>query len=308
MRDHIISKIAELVRKDPNIYLICGDLGYVVLDVFREAAPNNFINAGIAEQNMTALAAGMALEGNTVFTYSMGNFPTLRCMEQIRNDLCYHHANVKILAVGGGFVYGNQGVTHHATEDIAMMRSLPSMRVYTPGDAYEAVECLMDAYRTSGPAYIRLARNKEENFHEEGEPIDVHKIQSYSRIGNDVNIITIGSVLCEGIKLQKSLEKENFSVGVFSAPCIKPIDSEGIIHLSKSCRLLVTMEEHQIEGGFGGAVAEVISGIHDKHSVLYRAGLNNEFSDVTGSQRYLRTCYNLSAETILPIIVEELNK
>ncbi len=308
MRDHIIRKLAELVKKDPCIYLICGDLGYVVLDGFREAAPDNFINAGIAEQNMTALATGMALEGNTVFTYSMGNFPTLRCMEQIRNDVCYHHANVKILAVGGGFVYGNQGVTHHATEDIAMMRSLPSMRVYAPGDAYEAVECLMDAYRTPGPAYIRVARNKEENFHEEGESVDIHRIQSYSGIGKDVNILTSGSVLCEGIKLQNCLEKEGISAGIFSIPCIKPIDKEGIISLSKSCKMLVTMEEHQIEGGLGGTVAEVISGIPDTHSVLYRAGLNNEFSDVTGSQEYLRSFYNLSAETLQPFIVEELNK
>lgn len=308
MRDHVIGEITELVKKDPHIYLITGDLGYVVLDKFKEAAPDNFINAGIAEQNMTALAAGLALEGNTVFTYSIGNFPTLRCIEQIRNDVCYHHANVKILAVGGGFVYGNQGVTHHATEDIAMMRALPTMRVYVPGDAYEAVECLKEAYETPGPAYIRLARNKEQNFHGEGTVIDINKIQGYSEEGTDVNIITTGSILCEGIKLQNTLEGKGIRAGIFSVPRVKPIDKEGIKNLAKTSKLLVTMEEHQIEGGLGGVVAEVLSSIKGQHAVLYRAGLKNEFSDTTGSQEYLRQFYNISADTLLPIILKELDE
>ena len=308
MRDHVIEELVNMVKADPHIYLICGDLGYVVLDKFKEAAPDNFLNAGIAEQNMTALAAGLALEGNTVFTYSIGNFPTLRCIEQIRNDVCYHHASVKILAVGGGFVYGNQGVTHHATEDIAMLRALPTMRVYVPGDAYEAVACVKEAYEIPGPAYIRLARNKEQNFHEEGTVVDVSKIQAYSDFGTDVNILTTGSILCEGIKLQKSLEEQGISAGIFSVPRVKPIDLEGIQNLAKNSKLLVTMEEHQIEGGFGGAVAEVISGMRENHARLYRAGLNNTFSDTTGSQEYLRDCYNISAVTLLPIIVKELDK
>ena len=308
MRDHVISELVELVKKDPHIYLICGDLGYVVLDKFIDAAPENFINSGIAEQNMTALAAGLALEGNTVFTYSIGNFPTLRCIEQIRNDVCYHHANVKILAVGGGFVYGNQGVTHHATEDIAMMRSLPTMRVYVPGDAYEAVECLKEAYSIPGPAYIRLARNKEQNYHDENAQINLDFIQPYSNIGNDVNILTTGSILCEGIKLQKMLEDLNVSAGVFSVPRIKPIDNSGIEDLAKRSKLLITMEEHQNIGGLGGAVAEVISSITEQHATLYRAGLDNEFSDTTGSQEYLRHYYNISADSLIKIVQKELFK
>ncbi len=308
MRDHVISELVELVKKDSHIYLICGDLGYVVLDKFKDAAPNNFLNSGIAEQNMTALAAGLAMEGNTVFTYSIGNFPTLRCIEQIRNDVCYHHANVKILAVGGGFVYGNQGVTHHATEDIAMMRALPTMRVYVPGDAYEAMECLKEAYEIPGPAYIRLARNKEQNFHEDGAVIDINRIQAYSEKGSDVNILTTGSILCEGIKLQKLLEEHGISAGIFSVPRVKPIDEDGIKDLAKNSKLIVTMEEHQIQGGLGGAVAEVMSSIKEQHATLYRSGLNNEFSDTTGSQEYLRNCYNISADTLLPIIKEELGR
>ena len=308
MRDHVISEITELVKKDPHVYLITGDLGYVVLDKFKEAAPANFINAGIAEQNMTAIAAGLAREGNTVFTYSIGNFPTLRCIEQIRNDVCYHHANVKILAVGGGFVYGNQGVTHHATEDIAMMRALPTMRVYVPGDAYEAVECLKEAYSIPGPAYIRLARNKEQNFHREDERLDINRILDFGKTVSDISILTTGAILCEGVKLQKALIDAGIDAAVYSVPRIKPMDEEGIRALARTSKILVTMEEHQIQGGLGGAVAEIISGMREIHAYLYRAGLDNQFSDTTGSQEYLREYYNISADTLLPIIKKELDK
>ena len=308
MRDHVLDELVKYVKKDPNLYLISGDLGYVVLDKFREAAPKNFLNAGISEQNMAAMAAGLAMEGNTVFLYSMGNFPTLRCVEQIRNDICYHHANVKILAVGGGFVYGNQGITHHATEDIAVMRVLPTMRVYVPGDAFEALACVDEAYNTPGPAYIRLARNKEQSFHGNSDSIDLNKIQGYTDCGKEVNILTAGTILTEGIKLQKLLKDNGIDAGVYSVPRIKPIDINGIKDLACRCKILVTMEEHQIQGGLGGAIAEVISELRGEHATLLRAGLNDQFSDITGSQEYLRDCYKISADTMLDTIIKELEK
>lgn len=296
MRDHVLSEITRLAQMDSNIYLITADLGYVVLDEFRNKCPEQYINVGIAEQNMTSVAAGLAREGNTVFTYSIGNFPTLRCIEQIRNDVCYHNVNVKILAVGGGFVYGNQGITHHATEDIAMMRTLPGMRVYVPGDAYEAVECLKEAYAYKGPAYIRLARNKEKNFHQECESINVNNVLPLGNLGEDINILTAGTILCEGIKLKNILEEKGYSVGLVSVPRIKPIDALGIRNLAEKSKLIVTMEEHQITAGFGGACAEIIASINKKHAVLYRCGLEDIFSDVTGDQEYLREYYGISAD------------
>lgn len=307
MRDHVLKTITEIGQKDDRVYLITGDLGYVVLDEFREKCKGRYLNAGIAEQNMTALAAGMAREGDIVFTYSIGNFPTLRCIEQIRNDVCYHHANVKILAVGGGFVYGNQGITHHATEDIAMMRSLPNMRVYVPGDAYEAMECVKEAYATDGPAYIRLARNKEENFHKEDESIDISQLVPLTDKGTDVNIITAGPVLREGIKLQKALEEKGISAGIFSAARIKPFDDDGVRKLAANSKVLVTMEEHQIAGGLGGAVAEAMSEMKGSRATLIRCGLQNQFSEITGDQSYLRMQYGITAETAMPRVLEALN-
>ena len=135
MRDTFVKTLCSICETNKDIELITGDLGFGVLKPFFEQFPNQFTNAGIAEQNMTSLAAGMALEGKTVFTYSIGNFPTLRCLEQIRNDCAYHNANVKIVCVGGGFVYGSLGMSHHATEDISVMRSIPNMAVFCPGDA-----------------------------------------------------------------------------------------------------------------------------------------------------------------------------
>ena len=140
MRNTFVNTLVELAKKDRDIELVTGDLGFGVLKPFWEQLPDQFINAGIAEQNMTTVAAGMALEGKTVFTYSIGNFPTLRCLEQIRNDCAYHGANVKIVCVGGGFVYGALGMSHQATEDIAVMRALPGVAVLCPGDLVEAAE------------------------------------------------------------------------------------------------------------------------------------------------------------------------
>lgn len=308
MRDHVIREITEMAKKNPDIFLLTGDLGYVVLDEYIEKCPNQYFNMGIAEQNMASVAAGMALEGNTVFTYSIGNFPTLRCIEQIRNDICYHRANVKILAVGGGFVYGNQGITHHATEDLSFMRTLPNMRVYVPGDAYEAIACLDDAVAYNGPCYIRLARNKEECFHRNNENININKIVCFDDINNDydVAILTTGSILCEGIKLRKQLKELDYSAALFSVPRIKPVDSEGIECIVKKSKIVITIEEHQLTGGLSGVCSEVISRIDSPHAIMRSFGLNNEFSGITGSQEYLRNYYGLTASKIFESL--ELNK
>ena len=158
MRDTFVKTLLEIAKKDKNVYIVTGDLGFGVLRPFWEELPDQIINAGIAEQNMTTVAAGMALEGKTVFTYSIGNFPTIRCLEQIRNDCAYHHANVKIVCVGGGFVYGSLGMSHHATEDIALLRALPDVTVVCPGDLVEAEEATKAIANYPGTCYLRLGR------------------------------------------------------------------------------------------------------------------------------------------------------
>lgn len=187
------------------------------------------------------------------------------------------------------------------------------MRVYVPGDAYEAVQCLIDAYEKEGPAYIRLARNKEVNFHTENQSINVEKILpiNTNSIGSDANILVSGSILCEGVRLVNFLRQSGFDVGLFSIPRIKPIDTDGIKQLANKCNLLITIEDHQISGGLGGAVAEAISDINGNHASLYRAGLNDCFSEVTGSQEFLRDYYGFSAEALMkriPPVIEKCGK
>lgn len=175
MRNTFVNTLVELAKKDRDIELVTGDLGFGVLKPFWEQLPDQFVNAGIAEQNMTTVAAGMALEGKTVFTYSIGNFPTLRCLEQIRNDCAYHGANVKIVCVGGGFVYGALGMSHQATEDIAVMRALPGVAVLCPGDLVEAAEATKAIAAYPGTCYMRLGRGGERRIHDRIDHFEIGK-------------------------------------------------------------------------------------------------------------------------------------
>lgn len=304
MRNHVIDELIKLAAIDERVFFVTSDLGYNVVEKYRDIYPNRYLNVGIAEQNMCSVAAGLALEGYMVFTYSIGNFPTLRGIEQIRNNICYHDCNVKILSIGGGFAYGNSGMTHHATEDIAMMRALPNMRVYVPSDSFDAVACFQEAISFDGPAFIRMARGKEKVFHEANDIVDPSRLQRYSEVGTDINIITCGTLFGEGKKLQELLRKDGIDVGLFSVLRVKPLPADEIQDLAIKSKLLITMEEHNIVGGFGGAVAEAISEVGSKHASLLRVGLQDVYTSVIGNQEYLRDFYGMSAEKVYQRVME----
>ena len=196
MRDTFVKTLLEIAKKDKNVYIITGDLGFGVLKPFWEQLPDQIINAGIAEQNMTSIAAGLALQGKIVYTYSIGNFPTLRCIEQIRNDCAYHNANVKVVCVGGGFVYGSLGMSHHATEDIAMMRALPDVTVMAPGDLVEAACATKAIYETPGTCYLRLGRGGEKQIHEKIDNFEIGKAIKI-RDGKNVAVFSTGAIFDE---------------------------------------------------------------------------------------------------------------
>lgn len=298
MRDTFVRTLVELAKQDKNIELITGDLGFGVLKPYYEAVPDQFTNAGIAEQNMTTVAAGMALEGKTVFTYSIGNFPTLRCLEQIRNDCAYHNANVKIVCVGGGFVYGSLGMSHQATEDLAILRALPDVVVMAPADLVEAEECTKALAKYPGTAYLRLGRGGEKRIHDKidnfqiGKAIKVHD-------GEKVAIFSTGAIFEEVTAAYEELKEKGFSPALFTFPTVKPIDKEIIEEIAREFDLVVTCEEHNIVGGFGSAVAEVMAEMKDKKAVLMRIGLNDEYSVRVGNQKYLRQQYGIDAKSIV---------
>lgn len=303
MRDMFVRTLVELAKQDKNIELITGDLGFGVLKPYYEAVPDQFTNAGIAEQNMTTVAAGMALEGKTVFTYSIGNFPTLRCLEQIRNDCAYHNANVKIVCVGGGFVYGSLGMSHQATEDLAILRALPDVVVMAPADLVEAEECTRALAKYPGTAYLRLGRGGEKRIHDKidnfqiGKAIKVHD-------GETVAIFSTGAIFEEVTAAYDELKEKGFKPAVYTFPTVKPIDKETIEKVSGEFDLVVTCEEHNIVGGFGSAVAEVMAEMKNKKAVLMRIGLNDEYSVRVGNQKYLRQQYGIDNEAIVRKIEE----
>lgn len=298
MRDTFVRTLVELAKQDKNIELITGDLGFGVLKPYYETVPDQFTNAGIAEQNMTTVAAGMALEGKTVFTYSIGNFPTLRCLEQIRNDCAYHNANVKIVCVGGGFVYGSLGMSHQATEDLAILRALPDVVVMAPADLVEAEECTKALAKYPGTAYLRLGRGGEKRIHDKIENFQIGKAIKVHD-GDKVAIFSTGAIFEEVTAAYDELKEKGFNPAVYTFPTVKPIDKETIEEVARGFDLIATCEEHNIVGGFGSAVAEVLAEMKDKKAVLMRIGLNDEYSVRVGNQKYLRQQYGIDAKSIV---------
>lgn len=298
MRDTFVRTLIEEAKKDENIEVITGDLGFGVLQPFWEELPDQFTNAGIAEQNMTTVAAGMALEGKTVFTYSIGNFSTLRCIEQIRNDCAYHNANVKVVCIGGGFAYGSLGMSHHATEDLAVLRSLPNVVVMAPADLVEAEECTRALVKYTGTAYLRLGRGGEKRIHEKIENFKIGKAVKVHG-GRDVAIFSTGAIFEEVNDAYSKLVQDGYKPIVYTFPTIKPIDRSVIAEIARESKLIVTCEEHNIIGGLGSAVAEVIAEVKGCRATLLRIGLNDEYSIKVGSQRYLRKQYGMDSQSIV---------
>jgi transketolase len=300
MRNTFVKTLLEIAKKDKNVLIVTGDLGFGVLKPFWDELPDQIINAGIAEQNMTSVAAGLAMSGKTVITYSIGNFPTLRCLEQIRNDCAYHNANVKVVCVGGGFVYGSLGMSHHATEDLAVLRALPNVTVMAPGDLVEA-ECATRAMcQEHGTFYLRLGRGGEQRIHDKIENFAIGKAVKVSE-GKDVAVFSTGAIFSEVAKAGETLAKDCITPTVYTFPTIKPIDKDAILSCARTHKAIITVEEHNLSGGFGSAVAEVLADA-GAGTKLIRIGLGDVYSSIVGTQDYLRTQYGIDADHIVSAV------
>lgn len=296
MRNAFIEELTKLAANDSTVFLITGDLGFGVLTDFERDFPKQFLNAGVAEQNMTTLAAGLALEGRNVFTYSIGNFPTLRCLEQIRNDICYHDLPVTFVSVGGGFSYGALGMSHHATEDIAIMRALPNVVVLTPGSRWETRQLMPHVVAYKSPMYLRLERSGEEVPHGDG-PFEFGKARIL-RQGSDVTLMSAGGILTEVLAAAELLAGEGIEARVVSMHCIKPLDIGAVQSAAIETGGIVTIEEHSVIGGLGGGVAEVCLEAAWRPRRFTRIGLQDVYSSVVGSQDYLRRHYGMDRAAI----------
>ncbi|MBZ5582301.1 MAG: transketolase [Acidobacteriia bacterium] len=305
MRDVFIRTLTELAPDHPDFLLLTGDLGFGVLNDFIARFPRQFLNVGVAEQNMSGLAAGLALEGHMVFTYSIGSFPTLRCIEQIRNDICYHAANVKIVCVGGGMSYGPVGFSHHATEDLAILRSLPNMLVLSPGDLWEAAEASRFLLDHRGPAYLRLDKSAAPATAQRNEGFRPGSIRTV-RDGSDVTLAATGGILGEALLAADILADQGIFCRVLSVHTVKPIDTDTLTAAASETGGIVSIEEHAVDGGLGGAIAEALMEAGVYPGFMVRIGLRNTFSSVVGSQQHLRKVYSLDAAAITRTVSAKL--
>lgn len=288
MRTAFIDQLIKEARKNDKIFLLVGDLGYNVIEPFANEFPNRFRNVGIAEQNMAGVAAGLAMSGFNVYFYSIGNFPTLRCIEQIRNDVAYHHANVKVVAVGGGYAYGDLGATHHATEALGMLRTIPGMVVCSPSDPIEARALTTLSSTYDGPMYIQLGKAGEKVFHQRDLDLKVGDIVPFKVDKKSEAIIVTGSiasVIVNGAEAEK--------VDVYTLPFVKPINEEQITKIANIYEVITIIEEHQKSSGVGSAIIEQISDLFylgkvTKFPKVHRIAIEDYFQDVSGSQMYLR--------------------
>lgn len=297
MRDAFIERLAELAARDPRVFLITGDLGFGVITRFAEQFPRQFLNAGVAEQNMTGLATGIALEGRIVYTYSIANFPTLRCLEQLRNDAAYHDANVKVVAIGGGFSYGALGMSHHATEDLAILRAIPGVTVVAPGDDWEAAEATEALARTPGTCYLRLDRTSVQTARRSDESFAVGRARML-RDGPDLTLISTGGMLAEVLAAADRLDAQQVRCRVLSMHTLKPLDAPAVLAAAAETGGIVTVEEHVAEGGLGSAVGEALLDGGGRPGVFHRIAVRGGFVSVVGSQSYLRAALGLDAVSI----------
>ncbi len=292
MRDVFIERLSQLAAQDDRIFLITGDLGFGVLNEFERRFPNQYLNVGVAEQNMTGVATGLAMEGRVVFTYSIGNFPTLRCLEQIRNDAAYHSANVKVVAIGGGFSYGQLGMSHHATEDLAILRALPTVTVVSPGDDWEADHATTAIAKTPGTCYLRLDRASVGTLGGVATPFELGRARMI-RDGSAVTIIAIGAIVGIASRVAAEFEKVGVEVRVLSMHSLAPFDTQAVLDAARETGGIMTLEEHGLRGGLGSAVCEALSdnGVAPKR--FKRLGLPNRFASSVGDQNYLRASYGI---------------
>lgn len=317
MRSAFASAFCDAAKKNKDIILITGDLGFAVWDNFQKECPQQYLNCGVAEQNMVGIAAGLALSGKIVFVYSIIPFATFRCLEQIRNDICYHNVAVCVVGVGSGYSYGYMGSTHHALEDVAVMRSLANMTVVVPGDPAEAQAAVSCIVRRARPCYLRLGKDNEKVIHVHplvvGETFSLGKaIQVQTPSGGDCNedsaspsvvaILSCGTMLETAVQVAKLLRSQKVPCTVWSFHTLKPLDRAAILQAASSVKLLVTIEEHSSIGGLGSAVAEVVTSLRLTTPLLVCAA-PDEFSDQVGSQAFLRNHVGLTPEKI----VEKIN-
>lgn len=295
MRNAFVDTLYRLAQKDKQILALLGDAGAGVFDKFSIDFPNQFLNMGIAEANMITVAAGLSHQGFIPFTYAIAPHITYRPYEQIRNDVCFNNNNVKIVSVGAGLHYSNQGPTHQSIEDFAVLNVLPNITIFSPSSPMESEQATIAASKIKGPVYIRIGRatdTKEKYAFKVGQGVQLKK-------GDDAAIIATGATVYDAYTAAHELEREGISTRVINIHTIKPIDKTIIAKAAKETEVIITVEEHQITGGLGDIVASIILEEHNKPIKFKKIGVNDVFCSYCGSYQDIKEHYGLTKEEII---------
>ncbi len=307
MRNTFAEEVTKIAAEDSRLILLSGDIGNKLFDSFKVIAPERFYNCGVAEANMTGVAAGLAMMGLHPITYTITPFVTVRCLEQIRVDVCYHNLPVIIVGTGAGLSYASLGPTHHSCDDIGFLRMLPNMTILCPCDPIEVRAALRAAVALNGPVYIRLGKKGEPNVHKTVPDFKIAKSITL-RQGKDLCILSAGNIMPVALEVAEQLQAKGISARVESFHTIKPLDIQTLTAVFKQYPLVATIEEHSLMNGLGGAVAEWLSDQLQPQARLIRFGTRDEFMHDVGEQDYARKFYDLTTEHILAKILLSLEK
>ena len=308
MRKACLNAVYELAKKNERIVFIGSDLGFGVLEEFKRDMPDRFFMEGISEANVIGMATGLAMEGKIVYVNTIAPFLTRRCFEHILIDLCHHNVNVRFIGNGGGLVYAPLGPTHLAFEDIAAMRCIPNMTIVAPSDAEEMNRFMPLTVDYKGPVYIRLAKGYDPIVSSDTHGFEIGKAIPVKK-GQDALVVTTGITLKLAMEASDILAREGIDISILHMHTVKPLDREALLSMASTVRAVVSIEEHSILGGLGGAVAEILAESDLNTPLRFRRiGLPDVFPDDYGSQASLMEKYAITTENLITTIKQLLTR
>lgn len=304
MNGAYIGKLMELAEKDESVLHLLADSGTGYDEMFRRNFPDRIFNFGIGEENMVVAAAGMASVGKKPFVFTAGAFLAYRSLEFIRDDVCFQNLDVKIVGMGSGLSWSSLGPTHHTTEDVAVLRSIPNLKILSPATPAQVRYCVQEAYEYDGPVYIRIGMNREKEFFGDEYKYHPGKNDILSE-GRDIAVFSTGSILEEVHMACDKLQNEGFGIRLSNVVSVKPFDEEDLIYASSVCKTVVTIEEHSIYGGLAGIISE-ISAFKGLGIKVIPIGLVDKFAEGYGSYSLVRKENGLDSDSIYNTIKEAL--
>tara|TARA_B100000925_G_C22007670_1_gene474453 strand:+ start:2269 stop:3189 length:921 start_codon:yes stop_codon:yes gene_type:complete len=305
MRDTFQKELIKISKKNKRLMLLTADLGFGVFDEFEKKFPKKYLNVGVAEQNLIGLSTGLAMSGKVIIAYSIANFLTLRCLEQIRNDAVYHNLNINLVSSGGGFTYGVLGMSHHATEDLSVLNCIPGITIAAPSTKWETKMIFNKLIKFNGVSYLRLEKNAS-SLIPNNKILKIGRLNNYSK-GSKLAIICVGGIFSECWKAVDKLRQNKINISLYTLSSLKPIDEKDLVKTLKKYRVILTVEENNFLGGLGSTIAAIIN----KYSIKCKQNIvstDDTTLKIVGDQKFLRKELKMDANSLISKIKKLINK